>query len=289
MAKIFDVIYRRTEEEPEVISLGDITPKNYRNKYRGNLFCSTPNCTAMISFVARSGKKSYLRAWRGHQHEEHCTYYKDKVTGSTSVPTSGDFFAPLSEKHMLKSLKDAFTQETMTDEQREEERQKNESRNRKRQTQATKKSEQESFDFIIDPADAEKVKAGVQSRLWKRTVDALTSRDIGKTRTIIGEFVEADLTSSRPKIRIHRNEVYGNLLFEEAFFSESEELRNQLALVAQYAKDFEPPLLVVVGQVRAPNKNEEFEIALFNPTAFLVQGRSLNALAIAYSTKQLSF
>ncbi|MFP3344516.1 hypothetical protein R0J87_18735, partial [Halomonas sp. SIMBA_159] len=103
------------------------------------------------------------------------------------------------------------------------------------------------------------------------------------------EFVDDDLSSSRPKIRIHRNEVYGNLVFEEAFFSESEELRSQLALVAQYAEDVEPPLLVVVGQVRAPNENEEFEIALFNPTAFLVQGRSLNVLAIAYSTKQLSF
>jgi len=77
LVKIFDSIYVNNGQKI-VLELKDITPKGYTENYRRKLFCSTEGCNAKLSFVAKSGNRSYLRTWRYSLHSKHCLHFFDK-------------------------------------------------------------------------------------------------------------------------------------------------------------------------------------------------------------------
>lgn len=68
MAKIYNALYK-TAINDTIVNLTSLTPKDYREKYRGDLYCSTPNCPVRITYVMRAGNKNHLSnmAWNNPQ------------------------------------------------------------------------------------------------------------------------------------------------------------------------------------------------------------------------------
>ena len=289
MAKIFYALYKTSEEERS-INLNELTQKNYREKYRGRLHCATAGCPAKISYANCTGKQSYLKTWRGMEHAPHCIHDSTRIFERASTSGTVTRYAPLSITQMSKSMKEAYLREKMSDEEREL--LLDQSRintGQKKRSKTTQRNLQLSLTLAIDPADKEIMDLEAKARLLKRTIDSLTWKDLTQSRTVIGEFEEADFSTERPVIRVKKNGIYANLLFEEAFFSESSSIRERLPLVLQYVKMYDAPIVVVVGQVRENKKVGEFEVAVFDPIAFSIDGQTLDMLAVERSVQQLSF
>lgn len=275
MAKIFETIYRTTEQELP-ISLNNLTSKNYRNKYKGYLFCSTENCSSMISYVSLTGNKSYLRTWRNNVHAKHCIHHSEKILEKKGKSSSGVVFGLITEEQMTRSLREAFAMEILTDEERELRRIENLLKTRSpKKKQVSRNSEQLTIALAVDPLDIDKATKDVKGRLLKRDADALSIKDINQTRTVIGIFEEGEYSSSRPIIRVQKNDVFVNFLFEEAFFSETEEYRRMLPLVSQYAKENGTTIIIVTGRVKESEETGEFEVAVFDRRGLSIQVNTL--------------
>lgn len=286
MAKIFDALYKTATDET-IVNLTSLKPKKYREKYRGNLYCSTPNCSARITYVMRAGNKNHFRTWRGTIHSKDCEYYSEKITERIGTRTSYVDYIYLSDDQMSRSMKEAYLQELMTPEEKELAKQK--LKNPRKRTGTLEGNEQISFELTTDPEHKDKSQAGQKARLYRRNVDALTSRDIGLTRTVIGEYVEADLSTERPLVRIKKNGVYANVLFEEAFFAENSAGLERLINISKYADIYILPMIIVIGEVRQNLVLNEYEIALFEYKALRVDGKSLDSLAVGETIQEWSF
>lgn len=286
MAKIHDALYRAADAE-FTISLRNITPKEYWEKYRGKLYCSTSDCSAMITYVMRTGNKSHFRTWRGTKHIENCDYYSEKLVERIGTRTTSVDFIFLDDDQMSRSMKEAYLQEVMTEEEKDLMKKKVAISHKR--TTTLEKDDQISFELTTDPVYKNNNLSEKKARLYKRNVDAITNRDVGWTRTIIGEYVGADFSTGRPIVRIKKNEVYANILFEEAFFSENLAARERLSTIRRYADLYDSPIIVVVGEIRQNSVTNEFEIALFEYKAFRMDGRSLDAIAVGETIQQWEF
>ncbi|ANU21414.1 hypothetical protein BBI15_15120 [Planococcus plakortidis] len=286
MAKIYDALYKTAINET-IVNLTSLTPKDYREKYRGNLYCSTPNCSAMITYVMRAGNKNHFRTWRGTLHSKDCEYYSEKIAGRIGIRASFVDYIYLSGDQMSRSMKEAYLQELMTPEEKVLAKQK--VKNPRKRTGTLEGNEQISFELTTDPEHKDKSQSGQKARLYRRDVNALTTRDIGLTRTVIGEYVEADFSNERPVVRIKKQDVYANILFEEAFFAENIAGRDRLSTISKYFDIYTSLIIVAVGEIRQSSVLEEFEIVLFDYKAFRVNGRSLDSLAVGETIQQWIF
>ena len=286
MAKIHDALYKTAIDEA-IINLTSLTPKDYHEKYRGNLYCSTANCSAMITYVMRAGNKNHFRTWRGMTHSKNCDYYSEKIAERIGTRTSFVDYIYLNDDQMSRSMKEAYLQELMTPEEKSLAKQK--VKISQKRTSSLEENEQISFELTTYPEYKNKTLSEQKARLYKRDVDALTSRDLGLTRTVIGEYVEADFSTERPVVRIKKKGVFANILFEEAFFAENLTGRERLSTISRYADIYTSPIIVAVGEIRKTSVLAEFEIALFDYKAFRVNGRSLDSLDVGEVIQQWNF
>lgn len=286
MAKIYDALYKTASDET-IVNLSSLTPKDYREKYRGNLYCSTADCPAMITYVTRAGNKSHFRTWRGMTHSKNCDYHSDKITERIGTRSNFVDFVYLNDDQMSRSMKEAYLQELMTPEEKYLAKQK--VRASQKRKNSPEKSEQISFGLTTDPGYKDKILSDKKARLYKRDVDALNSRDLGWTRTVIGEYVEVDFSNERPILRFKKNSVSANILFEEAFFAGNLASRERLSFISRYIETYPYPIIIAVGEIRQNTILEEFEIALFDYKAFRIDGKSLDSLAVGETIQRWNF
>lgn len=286
MAKIYDALYKTASDET-IINLSSLTPKDYREKYRGSLFCSTADCPAMITYVTRTGNKSHFRTWRGMIHSKNCDYHSDKIAERIGTKSTFVDFVYLNDDQMSRSIKEAYLQELMTSEEKILAKQK--VKTSQKRTNSLEENEQISFELTTDPEYKDKTLSERKARLYKRNVDALSNRDLGWTRTVIGEYVDADFSIERPILRLKKNGVYANILFEEAFFAENLASRERLSFITRYTDIYPSPIIIAVGEIRQNTILEELEIALFDYKAFRIDGKSLDSLAVGETLQQWSF
>ncbi|WP_416144156.1 hypothetical protein [Planococcus koreensis] len=211
MATIYTAIYRIGSETKE-IELLSINPENYFRKYKNKLFCSEQNCHAKLCYVAMPGNKrrSYLRTWRNSSHVESCLHFTEVIKNGPRKRSTESITAIASEDQISNSLKQAFQLESMSEKElekrREEDRRKRANRIRRN---SGKKTEQLSIiELVTNPEElaiaSKELKGG---KLLKRNVDALKDVDLGKTRTVIGNFLELKHTQERTIIRVEKTEV----------------------------------------------------------------------------------
>lgn len=286
MAKIDDALYRTAFDET-MINLNSLTPKDYREKYRGKLYCLTADCPAMITYVTRAGNKSHFRTWRGMTHSKNCDYHSDKIAERIGAKSTFVDFVYLNDNQMSRSMKEAYLQELMTPEEKSLARQK--VKTSQKRTNSPEENEQISFGLTTDPEYKAKTLSDKKVRLYKRDVDALSNRDLGWTRTVIGEYVDADFSIERPILRLEKNNVYTNILFEEAFFAGNLANKERLSFISRYIDIYPSPIIIAVGEIRQNTILEEFEIALFDYKAFRIDGKSLDSLAVGEAILQWNF
>lgn len=248
MATIYNAVYRSDGKE-EIINFQTINSENYYKKYRNKLFCSEPNCFAKISYVAMAGnnKRSYLRKWKNSPHSENCLHYTEEIKSGPRKRSIGTTTAIASEEQISKSLKEAFLLELMTEEEREKRREEDRRKRDKRTRRigGNQKTEQLSLtELITNPEESTTASSDTKGgRLLKRNIDALKEKDIGRTRTVIGLFLELLHTKERTIIRVEKNGSYLDMKFEEAFFAKTPEYKEIFHLISGLQKKMGSQLL----------------------------------------------
>jgi hypothetical protein len=294
MATIYNAIYRSNDKEV-MIELLAINSENYYKKYRNNLFCCEPNCFAKLSYVAMPGniKRSYLRKWKNSPHDESCLHFTETVKSETRKSRFGVINAIVSEEQINKSQKHAFSLELMSEEEREKRREEDRRKrdNRIRRYNDSKKTEQLSLiELISNPEESGTISADAKGgRLLKRNIDTLKDKDIAKTRTIIGSFLELEQTEKRTIIRVERNKNYLDIKFEEAFFAEVPEYKEMFHLIQQFTEENGQIIIVATGEVRRNEVKDEFSVSIFDKAGLLIYGKSLVDLAREYSLGHFNF
>lgn len=294
MAKIYTAIYRNNNKE-EIIDLLSINSKNYYEKFRNKLFCSEPNCSAKISYVAMAGnaRRNYLRKWKNSHHSENCLHYTDEVKSNPRKRSSGTTTVIVSEEQISKSLKEAFLLELMTEEEREKKRDEDRRKRDKRIRRIgdNQKTEQLSLiELTTNPEESATAFSAIKGgRLLKRNIDALKDKDIGRTRTVIGSFLELIHTQEKTIIRVGKNGSYLDMKFEEAFFAGAPEFRDMFPLIQRFAKETEQTIIIATGEVKRSEVENEFSISVFDKAGLSIHGKRLADLAREYSLGHFNF
>lgn len=287
--KIIDAIYFRNNEK-KLLNVREITSKKYVKEYGKRLFCATNGCHARLCFVAKSGNKNYLRTWRNSIHSPHCIYSFDKVDGRRGNRKLGTLIGIVSGDQIRKSLLEAYDMENMNEDEKwklaEEKRQKAVKGQRLRVNET---SEQMTLAIVSDPSILTSEAYKNKGRLYKRDVDTLRATDDGQTRTVTGRIHSLKYLNEVPVIRVFKNNVFMNVRFEEAFFSNAEQYYDMFKFVDRLLKDVESAILNVTGEVRRIQENNEFELLVFDREGLLIEGMSLPSLVSYYTTEQLSF
>ncbi|WP_342599815.1 hypothetical protein MHB48_01410 [Psychrobacillus sp. FSL H8-0483] len=289
MVKIFDSIYVNNGQKI-VLDLKNITPKGYTEKYRRKLFCSTEGCNAKLSFVAKSGNRSYLRTWRYNLHSKHCPHFLDKEEGEMGSRRTNVQIGVVYGDQMNRSQKEAFELEVLSEEERVK-RLENKSRhkNKRKLTRGRRTSEQLTIHMILDPSKLTEDFPKLKARLYKRDVDTLKKSDLGQARMLIGRIQSVEYSARNVIVRIFKNDTYMNVKFEEAFFASAPTYINMFPYIQRFSEENDSVIFCATGEVRKNMENDEFELIVFNKEGLLIHGMTLPSLVASYATQQLSF
>ena len=152
------------------------------------------------------------------------------------------------------------------------------------------KSEQLSMELVTNPEESIALsEEGKGGRLLTRNIDALKDRDVGKTRTVIGSFLELEHSEKTTIIRVVKNDVHLDIKFEEAFFAEAPEYKGLFHLIERFAKENEPTIILATGEVRRNQDRNEFGVSVFDKVGLSVHGKRLVDLARDYSLGHFNF
>ena len=290
LVKIFDSIYVNNGQKI-VLELKDITPKGYTENYRRKLFCSTEGCNAKLSFVAKSGNRSYLRTWRYSLHSKHCLHFFDKEEGEISGKRPNVQIGVVYGDQMNRSQKEAFELEVLSEEERvkrlEDKSRQRSNRNKRLRKRST--SEQLTIHMILDPSKLTEDSPKLKARLYKRDVDTLKKNDLGQARTLIGRIQSVDYSEQNAIVRIFKNNTYMNVKFEKAFFASAPTYINLFPYIQRFSEENDSAIFCATGEVRKNMENDEFELIVFNKEGLLIHGMTLPSLVASYATQQLSF
>lgn len=100
-----------TPDTSSIIFPQDISSrKEYREKYIGNLYCPTPECTAQLDYVELPfvGHEKIFRTHKGSEHNPNCPYCIIHKKDSNPSLSSETFSQALSDKHIKSILKGLY-------------------------------------------------------------------------------------------------------------------------------------------------------------------------------------
>ncbi len=115
--KILKAIYKNGKLNKEVHAI-EISHSEYVSKFRGKLYCTEENCSAMLSFVERKKTNlKYFRTWSKSKHKEGCpnevSYHDEKYVNGISGEYEKLYF---SDSHISDSLRRMFEKLTVNGE-----------------------------------------------------------------------------------------------------------------------------------------------------------------------------
>ncbi|MEI2406358.1 hypothetical protein [Niallia taxi] len=283
MVSIFEAYYI-DENEKLLLTVEDVTPEEYSNKYWGKLFCTEPDCTAKLSYVNKPGNKSLFRKWRDSPHSRSCMYFSDRVEGRLGNRQSAVQSGIISPEQIIRAQREAFALEMMSEDERikrrEADREKRKNRNNKKVTNIEEKP---AIKVVVDPAKKSQTDEQVKGRLYKRDVDGLKEKDLGETRTITGRVVKVETANKHALVRVVKNGTFVNIVYGQAFFANVPQYEGLFHYIDRFAKENNNAIFSGTGEVRKNEQTDEFELFVFDRDGLMIQGKSLPALAAYYS------
>ena len=102
-------------------------------------------------------------------------------------------------------------------------------------------------------------------------------------------FLEIEHTIERTIIRVEKNGSYLNIKFEEAFFAAAPEYKEMFHLIQRFAKENEQTIIIVTGEVRRNEVENEFSVSIFDKSGLLIHGKRLVDLSREYSLGHFNF
>lgn len=180
----------------ERVQATTLTKWDYLKTYRGYLFCTEPECNALMSFVERKKNNlKFFRTWSKSEHKEGCPnevlYDDDEI--ETRSEGHGEF-VNLTDNHIMDKL--LRTYEAIG---------KNERAHGKKEIDKSKNKRVEVGGGSLQPAlydEGEDLESGRQPYLLTRYFDRIDAEDIGEVRCIVGTV---------HSIRLHEKCGYINL------------------------------------------------------------------------------
>ncbi|GGE76093.1 hypothetical protein [Priestia taiwanensis] len=286
MISIYEANYKKKEKQ-ELIYIDSVNPANYIDKYRGNLYCATANCSAKLAYVHKENDSDHFRTWRGSPHIETCLFYFEKVATREGKRTEGQVTGIVSDERIKNSLREAFLLEMMSKEQKKRQRERDkERRKRKREREkirgGTKKEAAQRIVSNPDEINENLISGGM--RLYKKSADALKEKDLGETRTVTGQLKRVLINSSKSiVIEVEKNNVQVNIKFEEAFFAANKSYVGMFHHIERYLNEHRNLVFSATGEVRFSKISNRYEIVVFNSVGFLIHNKTLNRIVVEHS------
>lgn len=108
--KISEAYYINGNNPPIKKNASDITKRDYLTIYRGHLYCTVPECKALLSFIERKkNAMKYFRTWSKSKHKDGCpnevTYNDEHFR---TISNGNKKLINLSDRHILDKLKRAY-------------------------------------------------------------------------------------------------------------------------------------------------------------------------------------
>ena len=285
MARIVDA-YLLENKKKKLISLSNISATDYSDKFKGKLYCTTPNCSAKLSYVYRDNFGSHFRTWRESPHAEHCIYYFEKTKSREGRRREGLITGTVSDDRIRNSLRDAFALEMMTEEQRksklERDREKRRLRKERYKTKSSKDA-QPAQKVVTNPDEISRNTPSIGFKLYKKSADALKESDIGQTRTVIGNLIEVQEKGNNALVRIQKKGIVVDVKFEEAFFAANNRYKGMFHYINRYLNDMGDLFFAATGEVRVNKNTSNYDVVVFNSIGFLIHGKSLEGIAAEYA------
>lgn len=286
MARITEALYKN-KKQSQILNISDITPGEYTDEYKGNLFCTTHLCSAQLSFVYIQNNKSHFRTWRESKHIEQCIHFFEKTNERSGNRRNGLIEGIVSREQIKRSLMEAFENENMSEAERNLKREKDkEVRARRKRDRIVKSTnEQPAQRIVTDPSRINENMNRTGTRLYKRDADALKDTDVGQTRTVTGILKSIEHTKSNAVIQVEKNNKIVTIKFEEAFFAINTQYQGLFHHIQRYMKENNNIIFSATGEVRENKKNGQYELVVFDGVGFLIHGRSIESLASEYALR----
>ncbi len=285
MVSIYEAYYIENGKQ-ELININNITVADYVDRYKGNLYCTMPNCSAKLSYVSRENHSDHFRTWRESPHVETCLYFFEKIKTREGRRIAGETTGIVSDERIKRSLLEAFALEMMSEEQRKLMREKEREKRKRRARNKIRGSEEATpaQRIISNPKDIDENTQSGGFRLYKKGADALSEKDIGETRTVTGKLKRIKIEGSKNVlIEIEKNTKKVEIMFEEAFFAANNRYTGMFHFIERYLNDYGELLFSATGEVRKNKKNERYEVVVFNSVGFLIHGKNLESIATEYA------
>ncbi|MCG0050438.1 hypothetical protein [Priestia aryabhattai] len=255
--------------------------------YKGHLFCTTPNCNARLVYVHRTAKASYFRTWQKDDHLHNCIFMFERVENRLGKNTENTLNVEISRSRKKEALNDAYRKSQMTEQDLEEERKRNRDRKKSKKNPKSKGKENSTAVNMVMKDGIQEEEAKTRGHrgphLLKRNANALTEKDIGKPRLVIGFIKDIEYTEATATITIEKNNSTVYVKFEEVFFANSPEHLGLFHFIEKYMKKNENVILTAIGDVRKPKDN--YEVVVYDGEEFRIENMTLITLAARYARK----
>lgn len=252
--------YKTDDEDTIKIDANDITPKQYEQTYKGNLYCEYEDCNAEIIFNERQKGKflRYFSTKPGSNHRVGClNEISHKGSKSPTIKIRGND-VNVSEKHISDVLADAY--KSFYDKLHLSNTEKVKIKRPKKNNKSIPKTDDEEAPIIsmvstpTTSGDGEAIIEGREPYIYKREVSDIKDEDKNSYKEV-HSLVEG--------IRFYENEVYIDLKgldeskfsvyigepFKTSYEQEFKLLRNLESYIEQQKKSNEPIICTSVGEI----------------------------------------
>lgn len=283
---ILSALYYIDNELIQELTRRDIDYQAYHNLYKGNLFCPTQECPARVVFV--SGQRSYFKTWVNDDHDDNCLHKFDRETGRRAVNFLGNINVPIPEERIQRSLRSAYNDSTLTEEELEARRQRR--ADRRRNNPVTRGREtRPRLNPAVDhnQVDGDATTLGMRHpNLLQRDADTFRESDIGMTR-ILKRCIIEDVTHNTESaiIRVAKGNSKIEVKFGQAFIANSPNSLSLFHHIIRFVRENGQVKFTAVGQVLL-SQDGNYEFVVFGADRFLIENMSLLGLATYYARDQ---
>lgn len=285
--RIMSVTFIDEEGVKKEIDLKDMTPRAYRSKFKGKLFCPMKGCQAKISYSG--GKYPHFRTWRYEKHSVDCLFYFDRIPMNLGRNTTSTISVEISPARRKKALEDAFIQMNLSEEEKEAQRQ-NRSNPRMRTRKVTKaKQNVRSVQQVLFGADYFDDELIYRRRnILKRAVDEIRERDLGRVFLITGQVNRCKEIDDAAEIIVENNNRIITVVFEEAFTAEplNSSYLNKFWAISRLLERERLVQFTGIGELRKSSKKNRLELVIYSGSDLQVNGMDISAVATRFALER---
>ena len=258
----------------QVVHLSEMNRQKYQKQFKGNLYCPTEGCCALLSYSA--GKKAHFKTWRLRHHSEDCMY-----NGKRAVVTSlhEDAKGTMSGHRRQNALRNAAKMLAGSKRGKETNgEQKSAPRSSKRLRKKDRQMTLYDEDLLEDALIKEKA-------IRKKFVDQLTMKDVGQVRLVVGYIDSIKLIGSVAELVIQYNGIKVNVVYPEAFVKErlNRSYLNKFDAIYKALESEQQPTFIGIGEIGL-NDEQAMELTIYHGTDFKINNMDLSLFAKQYVT-----